>query len=125
MAAAEPAAPAPQLVIGPIRSGIVLESLGHVIVLGDVNPGAEIRAIGSVIVMGALRGVAHAGCQGGPGVIIALRLAPQQLRVGELIARAGDGGQARGAEIAYAADGRIIVEDYQGKLPGGARAAGF
>ncbi len=120
--------PAPaqtRVLAGPVRSGTILEVPEHLVVLGDVNPGAELRAGKSVIVLGALRGIAHAGMGGVDSFILALRLAPQQLRIGDLIARAGDAPAARAAEIAYRAADRILVEEYQGKLPGGFRVAGL
>jgi septum site-determining protein MinC len=111
--------PAPRIMAGPLRSGSRIEAEDHLVVIGDVNPGAEVRAAGSVVVLGALRGVAHAGCAGRDAFILALRFAPQQLRIGELIARAGDNPEpAGGAEIAYATDGQIVVDRYLGKLPG-------
>lgn len=116
----------PKMIAGPIRSGCVLEIGGHLIVVGDVNPGAEVRAVGSIVVLGRLRGIAHAGCGGGPGFILALELAPQQLRVGSLVARAGDADDpGTRAEIAYAKDGRIVVETYTGRLPWGIATAKF
>jgi septum site-determining protein MinC len=125
-AGAEPApgevAEGARLCVGPVRSGVVLEAPGHLVVVGDVNPGAEVRAGKSIVVMGALRGVAHAVCGGAAdasGCIVALRLSAQQLRIGPLIARAADASaETHTAEIAYAQDGRIIVEPYQGRLPG-------
>lgn len=111
--------PAPRIMAGPLRSGSRIEADDHLVIIGDVNPGAEVRAAGSVVVLGALRGVAHAGCTGRDAFILALRFAPQQLRIGELIARAGDNPEpAGGAEIAYATDGQIVVDRYLGKLPG-------
>lgn len=112
-------APTPPMMIpGPVRSGTCFEAPGHLVVVGDVNPGAEIRAEGNIVVLGSLRGIAHAGAQGQPAFILALKLQPQQLRVGSLIARAGDADNpASGAEIAYAADNMIVVDEYQGRLP--------
>src|SRR5262249_9956265 len=116
---------AARLLVGPVRSGGLLEAPGHLCVVGDVNAGAELRAGGNIVVMGALRGLAHAACGGDEGYILALRLEAQQLRIGGLSARAGDpGASARAVEIAYAAEGRIIVEPYLGKLPSGFGAAG-
>jgi septum site-determining protein MinC len=113
-----------RLLQGPIRSGTVLTSASHVVIIGDVNPGAEVRAGGNIVVMGSLRGLAHAACGGDSGYIVALRLGAQQLRIGGLIARAEESqGQAQSAEIAYALSGRIVVEPYAGKLPGGFHAA--
>jgi septum site-determining protein MinC len=115
-----PQANAPKLIAGPVRSGVVLEVPGNVVIVGDVNPGAEIVAAGNIVVLGTLRGIAHAACAGDDGFVLALQLAPQQLRIGSLIARAGDADSAaHGAEIAYAKGGQIIVETYRGKLPSG------
>lgn len=117
-------APAPRMVIGPIRSGAVLEAPADLIVVGDVNPGAEITARGNIIVLGRLRGVAHASVGGERGFIFALRFEPQQLRIGRLVARAGESdAPGLGAEIAYATGRTIVVERYQGRLPSGLAAA--
>ena len=116
---------APKMVTGPIRSGCILESAGHLIVIGDVNPGAEVRAAGSIVVLGRLRGIAHAGCEGATGFILALGLEPQQLRIGALVARAGEESPGERAEIAYAKAKQIIVDTYTGRLPNGIATAKF
>jgi len=117
---------APRLMLGPVRSGCILEIAGHLIVLGDVNPGAEIRSTGSIIVVGRLRGIAHAGCDGASSFILALQLEPQQLRIGNLVARAGDSdGTPTHTEIAYAKDGVIMVDVYKGRLPAGIETTTF
>ncbi|MDB4958537.1 MAG: septum site-determining protein MinC [Myxococcales bacterium] len=105
-------------VVGPVRSGVILDHAGHLIVFGDVNPGAEIRATGNIIVLGRLRGTAHAGIGQDVGFILSLRLEPQQLRIGRMVARAADSDTPTSeAEIAYCGGGSIVVERYQGKLP--------
>jgi len=121
----DPARPiGPRLVIGPVRSGVIVDHQGHVIVIGDVNPGAEVRAEGSIIVLGRLRGVAHAAIGRDAGCIIALSLAPQQLRIGRVVARAGDADRpSDGAEIAYATGETIVVERFLGRLPSGLAAS--
>jgi len=117
---------APKMIVGPVRSGCILEVAGHLIILGDVNPGAEVRATGSIVVLGRLRGIAHAGCESGSSFILALQLEPQQLRIGSLVARAGDADAApERAEIAYAKDGAIMVDNYKGRLPFGIATAKF
>jgi septum site-determining protein MinC len=114
----------PRLVIGPVRSGRIVDHVGHLIVIGDVNPGAEVRAEGSIIVLGRLRGVAHAAIGRDAGCIIALSLAPQQLRIGRMVARAGDADRpGSGAEIAYATGETIVVERFLGRLPSGLAAS--
>jgi septum site-determining protein MinC len=107
-----------RIVIGPVRSGVILEHRGNLIVVGDVNPGAEIRAERNIIVLGRLRGIAHAGIGRTYGFILALKLEPQQLRIARQIARAGDAdGPVAAAEIAYVTSNKIVVERYAGKLP--------
>lgn len=107
-----------RLVIGPVRSGVILEHEGHLFIFGDVNPGAEVRATGNIIVLGRLRGTAHAAIGQDVGFILALRLEPQQLRIGRRVTRAGDDATPpTDAEIAYIAGDAIVVERYTGKLP--------
>jgi septum site-determining protein MinC len=108
----------PRVLVGPVRSGVTLDAAGDLVILGDVNPGAEINARGNIIVLGRLRGVAHAAVGGDRGFIFALRLEPQQIRIGKMVARAGDADRAgAGAEIAHATGKTIVVERYQGKVP--------
>ena len=105
-------------VVGPIRSGVILEHRGHVIVFGDVNPGAEVRAEGNIVVLGRMRGIAHAGIGRDAGFILALRLEPQQLRISRMVARAADSDAgAKDPEIAHIVGTGIVVERYQGRLP--------
>jgi septum site-determining protein MinC len=120
----EAAASAPErtrMVVGPVRSGVILDHPGNLVVVGDVNPGAEVRAEGNIIILGRLRGIAHAGIGRDRGFILALRLEPQQLRIGRLVARAPDASSS-GTEIAYVTDKNIVVERYAGKLPSGLAA---
>ncbi len=107
-----------RIVIGPVRSGVILDHPGNLVVIGDVNPGAEVRAERNIIVLGRLRGIAHAGIGRSFGFILALKLEPQQLRIARQVARAGDAdGPAAAAEIAYVTSNKIVVERYAGKLP--------
>ena len=127
---------ATRVVIGPVRSGVILDHEGDLYVFGDVNPGAEVRATGNIVVLGRLRGTAHAGIGQELGFILALRLEPQQLRIGRKVARSGedfravepeiafltsdksDEGRTRsGAEGAAKVKDKIVVERYQGRLP--------
>jgi septum site-determining protein MinC len=107
-----------RIVMGPVRSGVILEHLGHLVIFGDINPGAEVRASGNIVVLGRLRGTAHAGIGQDVGFILALRLEPQQLRIGRQVARAADSDKpASEPELAYGTGDSIVVERYQGKLP--------
>ena len=123
-APADEAPTGPRLVVGPVRSGRIVDHVGHLIVVGDVNPGAEVRAEGSIIVLGRLRGVAHAAIGRDAGCIIALSLQPQQLRIGRMVARAGDADRPGGGhEIAYVTGETIVVERFSGRLPSGLAAS--
>lgn len=107
-----------RIVVGPVRSGVILEHRGNLVILGDVNPGAEVRAERNIIVLGRLKGIAHAGIGRTYGFILALKLEPQQLRIARQVARASDAdGPVTAAEIAYVTSNKIVVERYAGKLP--------
>jgi len=97
-----------------VRSGQVIRHHGHVTVLGDVNAGGEIIAGGNVLVWGRLRGTVHAGALGDrKAVICALELAPTQLRIADLIARAPEGGAGRFPEVAFVENDQIGVEPWE------------
>jgi septum site-determining protein MinC len=107
-----------RVVVGPVRSGVILEHFGNLIIFGDVNPGAEVRASGNIVVLGRLRGTAHASIGQDVGFIMALRLEPQQLRIGRKVSRAADSDKpASEPEIAYVTGDAVVVERYLGKLP--------
>jgi len=95
---------------GTLRGGQALHNLGNIIVIGDVNPGAELIASGDIVVFGALRGVAHAGAQGDRSArVIALELAPTQLRIATCIALDAEPSAGHGPEHAYIFDDRIAI----------------
>ncbi|NMP21242.1 septum site-determining protein MinC [Sulfobacillus harzensis] len=100
-----------------LRSGQRVRFYGNVVVLGDVNPGAEITAGGDIVVMGWLRGLAHAGAEGdGQAIVAAFRLNPTQLRIGHVIGRAPDQGEAvlpDVPEVAEVRDGRLVIDRWQ------------
>jgi len=101
---------------GTLRSGQRIHHDGNVVVLGDLNPGAEVKATGDIVVMGALRGLAHAGAGGGLGVVVAFRLEPTQLRIGDVIGRPPEGNAKSGREpeVAKLRDGMILIEPLEG-----------
>jgi septum site-determining protein MinC len=94
-----------------LRSGQSVHYPGNVIVLGDVNPGAEIVAEGDIFVYGTLRGIAHAGRSGDRSAsVVALRLAPTQLRIASVISRAPDESSLPNQpEYAYISEDRIMI----------------
>lgn len=101
---------------GTLRSGQVLESESSIIVLGDVNPGARIISKGNVVVLGSLKGLVFAGANGNQdSFVVALEMAPMQIRIGDIIARSNDGAQIKPGKsidpkIAYVDDGNIYIE---------------
>ncbi|MFP4016941.1 MAG: septum site-determining protein MinC [Halanaerobiales bacterium] len=100
-----------------IRSGQRVKYPANIVIIGDVNPGAEVIAGGDILVVGKLRGVVHAGAAGSnESQIIALKLQPTQLRIGNVISRSPDelkDIEPATPERAYVKDGAIIVEELQ------------
>lgn len=109
------------LVRRTLRSGQRISHQGNVVVVGDVNPGAEVVAAGDVVVFGHLRGVVHAGARGNDAaVVVALRLRPTQLRIGNHISRSPDGEPHGGHEVpevpemARIRKGEVVIDPYVG-----------
>lgn len=103
------------IVRATVRSGQLIQYKGDVIVVGDVNPGAHIKAGGSVIIMGNMRGIVQAGANGDYGAfIVAFKMQPTQLRIGDIITRSPDGmgSKYNNPEIAMVKQGMIVVEPY-------------
>ena len=102
---------------GTLRSGQVLESETSIIILGDVNPGARVISKGNVVVLGAMKGNAFVGAAGNESAFVAaLSMDPMQIRIGDVIARSSDKGQAKKKKtedvpkIAYVEDRNIYIE---------------
>lgn len=103
------------LVQRTLRSGQSICHDGNVVVLGDVNPGAEVVASGNIIVMGSLRGVVHAGARGDTdAMILAFRLRPTQLRIGNHITRPpeGESSDTDYPEMARIKNGVVTIETF-------------
>ncbi len=103
------------IVRATVRSGQLIQYNGDVVVVGDVNPGAHIKASGSVIIMGTMRGIVQAGAGGDYGAfIVAYKMQPTQLRIGDIITRSpdGKGSKYNNPEIAMVKQGMIVVEPY-------------
>ena len=102
---------------GTLRSGQVLESETIIIILGDVNPGGRVISKGNVVVLGAMKGNAFVCAAGHESAFVAdLSMDPMQIRIGDVIARSSDKGQAKKKKtedvpkIAYVEDGNIYIE---------------
>lgn len=120
-----------------LRSGAIIRFAGDVVVYGDVNAGAHIEAGGNIVVLGSLRGLAHAGAQGDEeAIVLGFDLKPAQLRIADHIAFPLDSAAPRAGGllslfsrdrlakggfspvVALLREGRIVLEDYRGRLPG-------
>jgi len=100
---------------GTIRSGVEIRHAGTVIILGDVNPGGSIVAAGDILVWGRLKGLAHAGSNGGVNCrIMALRMEPTQLRIADKVARPPETPPMEYLpEVAYIGNGGIRIAPAQ------------
>jgi len=95
---------------GGLRSGQSIRFSGSVVVIGDVNPGSEIIAEGHIIVLGALKGMAHAGCNGNEDCFIsALVLWPTQLRIANIITYIPDDKKNKVPACAYIQEGHVFI----------------
>lgn len=101
---------------GTLRSGQVLESEYSLVILGDVNPGAKVISTGNVIVLGSLKGTVYAGITGdSSSFVVALEMAPMQIRIGDVIARSSDGAGRKKkikpeTKIAFVENENIYIE---------------
>ncbi|MCM1244232.1 MAG: septum site-determining protein MinC [Roseburia sp.] len=98
---------------GTLRSGQVLEFETSIVILGDVNAGAQVVSTGNVIVLGKLLGNVYAGASGKENCfVVALKMNPTQIRIGDIIARSPDEKQktVNEAKIAFSQDGNIYIE---------------
>lgn len=69
---------------GNLREGESVESEASIVIIGDVGRGAKVTAKGSVIVLGELNGAVTAGVAGNrDAVVVAIEMAPMQLRIAE------------------------------------------
>jgi septum site-determining protein MinC len=100
-------------VTGIVRSGQTIRHEGDLLLLGDVNPGGTVLCTGDIYIMGALRGTAHAGCEGNEKAIIAASLmTPTQLRIAEVISRPPEewASAEPSMEYAYLRDGVMEID---------------
>ncbi len=97
---------------GHLHRGESLESEASIVVIGDVEQGARITAKGNVIVLGELKGTVVAGASGNQeAVIVALTMAPYQLRIAEFETEVNEKGRrlGRGPVTASVEDQRISL----------------
>lgn len=97
---------------GTLKRGDCLESEASIVIIGNVDHGARVTAKGNVIVLGELKGTVTAGVSGNPqAVVLALDMAPLQIRVGDLSSRFNERNKrlGRGPMIALVEDGAIVM----------------
>lgn len=98
-----------------VRSGQSIEYEGNIVIIGDVNPGGIVIAKGNIVILGALRGIAHAGCDGNrEAIVVAFNLQPTQLRIADIIARKPDEEveASKWPEIARVEENAVLIETY-------------
>lgn len=98
---------------GNLRSGQVMEFETSIIILGDVNAGAQVVSTGNVIILGSLKGTVYAGASGREhSFVVALKMDPMQIRIGDVIARCADEKTEPPSEpqIAYLDHGAIYID---------------
>ena len=97
---------------GTLKRGDCLESEASIVIIGNVDHGARVTAKGDVIVLGELKGTVTAGVSGNPqAVVLALDMAPLQIRIGDLSSRFNERNKrlGRGPMIALVEDGAIVM----------------
>ena len=97
---------------GTLKRGDCLESEASIVIIGNVDHGARVTAKGNVIVLGELKGTVPAGVSGNPqAVVMALDMAPLQIRIGDMSSRFNERNKrlGRGPMIALAEDGAIVM----------------
>lgn len=98
---------------GNLRSGQMMEFETSIVILGDVNAGAKVISTGNVIILGALNGTVYAGASGrSNSFVVALKMNPVQIRIGDVIARSADEKRElpKEPQIAYLEDNTIYVD---------------
>lgn len=82
---------------GDLHRGESLESEASIVIIGDIRHGARVTAKGNIIVLGELRGNVHAGVSGNQdSVVVALEMAPLQIRIADCSCHYGDKGHKLG-----------------------------
>lgn len=110
---------------GSIINQEILHCKKDVVIIGDVNPGCCIITEGNIFVYGGLYGEAYAGIREGAQdasrIIMALEMAPEELRIGDLCyapAKKNKWGIKPKLlpQIAYVSNDKINIEPYTKEL---------
>ncbi|MCI8297482.1 MAG: septum site-determining protein MinC [Lachnospiraceae bacterium] len=98
---------------GDLQRGDSLESEASIVIIGDVHHGARVTAKGNIIILGELKGSVFAGAAGdASAVVVALDMAPIQIRIGDYSSRVGEKSKrlGRGPMIASVIDDSICTK---------------
>ena len=106
-------APGSLVLTQSLRCGQRVEYDGDVIVLGHMNEGAEVYASGNVFVRGRLKGVVHAGVDGGEHCVSAGSFEATQVRLGDKICSSlGDDLRWKGKSVLFSVeDGSLVARE--------------
>lgn len=99
---------------GNLREGESVESESSIVIIGDVGRGAKVTAKGNVIVLGNLMGSVTAGVAGNlDAVIVAIEMAPTQLRIADFSSRSQAKSKklGRGPMMACVENGTICIKN--------------
>lgn len=99
---------------GNLREGESVESESSIVIIGDVGRGAKVTAKGNVIVLGNLMGSVTAGVAGNlDAVIVAIEMAPTQLRIADFSNRSQAKSKklGRGPMMACVENGTICIKN--------------
>ena len=94
-----------------LRSGQRVEHDGDVLIIGHVNDGAEVFASGSISVWGRLKGIAHAGLDGGEEhKVVAGFFEAAQIRLGSKVSSSlGSGMEWWGKPVIITCENNSLV----------------
>jgi len=101
---------------GNLKAGSHLESETSIVIIGDVEPGARVISKGNVIVLGTLGGIVAAGVSGNEeAVVVALEMAPLQIKIADISSRFKGNGKrlVKGPAAVCVEDGAICVKPFK------------
>lgn len=101
----------PLILYRSLRSGQRVEHDGDILIIGHVNDGAEVFASGSISVWGRLKGIAHAGLDGGDEhTVVAGFFEAAQVRLGSKVsASLGSGMEWWGKPVIITCENNSLV----------------
>lgn len=104
---------------GDLHRGDNLDSEVSLVIIGDVNHGARVTAKGNIIILGELKGSVYAGCGGNAdAAVVALDMAPIQIRIGNYSSRIGEKNKrlGKGPMLAVVENGAICTRTLKKSL---------